>query len=155
MPTDLMAQELARRLAARTTRRSALGRISQFVLSLIGVNIVMLGPVNRANAAPNKWCGLYGIPCPNCSGGSETECPSGCTLGDVYWDWCCDDGTGPPNWMMAYYDCCIVGSPPDCGPFDSGPHGDDCSDGGSLWCPGGSATFEYCCSIVINTQVPC
>jgi hypothetical protein len=51
MPTDLIAQEFARRLAAQTTRRSALGRISRFVLSLVGVTIVTLGPVRRAVGA--------------------------------------------------------------------------------------------------------
>ena len=156
MPTDLIAQDLAKRLAARTTRRSALGRISRFVLSLVGVNIVVLGPLNRASAAPPKWCGLYGIPCGNCSGGSDTSCPPGCDLGDGFWDWCCPDPNGFQNSVMHYYDCCKVGTPPNCGPFDSGAHGWDCSDG-AAWCRvySGGGVGEYCCSVIDNTSIPC
>lgn len=156
MPTDLIAQEFARRLAARTTRRSALGRISRFVLSLVGVSIVTLGPVRRAfGALDPKWCGLAGKPCSNCAAGSEFACPSGCSAGGESWTWCCPDPGGVQNSMMEYWDCCKVGDPPNCGMATVEPHGAECYTALEPWCPSGSGVFKYCCSIIVNTSIPC
>lgn len=131
---DEMVENMSRRVAGRTSRRSFIGKVGTAVL---GVGIVPLLPVDRRGrmsrahaATPGegtdpraKWepqdhdvqrcdywrhCSIDGNIC-DCSGGSLTSCPPGSKLSTASWVASCYNPTDGESYLIAYRDCCGVG----------------------------------------------
>ncbi len=128
---DNMVERMSRRVAGRTSRRGAIGRLGAV---LVGAAIVPLlpvdrrGRVSRANAATpaegsdprakfvpqdndvqscDYWrhCSIDGNIC-DCSGGSLTNCPPGTKLASASWVASCYNPTDGQSYLIAYRDCC-------------------------------------------------
>lgn len=113
---DLQMEQFARHVAQRTSRRSIISWVGRLIL---GGAVVPLLPWDRqeqtaeAAASCSSWhyCGLNGRPCASCSGGSDTQCPSGCTAGSS-WRYCCKACSTCCGCYVTYRDCC--GCTPSC-----------------------------------------
>ncbi|MDT1062517.1 methylamine dehydrogenase (amicyanin) small subunit [Paracoccus sp. CPCC 101403] len=128
---DNLVEKMSRRVAGRTSRRGAIGRLGTV---LMGAAIVPLlpvdrrGRVSRANAAGapegtdprakfvpqdndvqacDYWrhCSIDGNIC-DCSGGSLTNCPPGTKLASASWVASCYNPTDGQSYLIAYRDCC-------------------------------------------------
>lgn len=128
---DDMVEKVSRRVAGRTSRRGALGKLGTVML---GIGLVPLLPVDRrgrvsraAAATPEgdvdpraKWvpqdndiqscdywrhCSIDGNIC-DCSGGSLTNCPPGTELATASWVASCYNPTDGQSYLIAYRDCC-------------------------------------------------
>ncbi|MBI3468106.1 MAG: hypothetical protein HY000_34300 [Planctomycetes bacterium] len=152
---DAVFERIARRVAARSTRRSILGRASRFFLGVLGIELVapILRDGRRADALQPpgcnfwKYCGADGILCASCSGGSDSSCPSGCHSHNEVWFACCGKPMVGPV-LIAYLDCCTTGTPPSCS-LSCG--NDGCQVDPRVWCPAGE---NYCCSMALETIPP-
>lgn len=164
------AISLASRLSQTTTRRSFVGRVGKLTLAIVGIQVVVHGPVlrvpgpevNPAEAVGPcgdwRWCGLCGTRCnnPECNGGIEF-CPPGTKHNNQGWTRCCCE-TQPPNncRLMKYHDCCArsddgvnqVCSATAC---DS-TNGGWCGSWISTWCmPNVTPPYnDYFCSLAID-----
>ena len=78
--------------------------------------VVVLDPkiVLALSCSDWQYCGIHGYPCASCSGGSDTQCPSGCRS-QSSWTYCCTDGSTGCSYYITYTDCC--GCSPSCGTF--------------------------------------
>lgn len=150
-----------RGLAARTTRRSVLGRLSTAVLSLLGVHVVSITPragsASATEALTVGWelCGIYGKLCEECIYAPDNCCPveHGCAEGTSFWSACCEED-GLDGWIIEYWDCCAPEEPlgPD-GPWDCGEFIANNPDPQPAWCQPGDD--YYCCTVVKTTQQSC
>ncbi len=104
-------------IAARSSRRSFLGRVAAVLVGELGL---VLLPVDRRayatglsniNCTSPLWCGMSGYPCSTCTGGSTNACPSGSQMGISSWTACCP-GFGSGYRCVTYCDCCSTTSPP-------------------------------------------
>ncbi len=121
---DDTLEDLTRRLARRTSRRSLLGRAAAL---LAGTAALPLLPVARASGesarvpSPTEsldgpagdpksceyWrhCGIDGSACA-CCGGSATACPPGTEMAPVTWIGTCRNPDDGKDYIISYNDCC-------------------------------------------------
>jgi methylamine dehydrogenase light chain len=147
---DGYVERLSRAFAQRTgTRQGFLALMSKTLLGLVGISSLSpLLPVDRrvpqADPSCSAWqyCNIYGIPCANCPGGSDTSCPSGCTQSSSYWVGCCYNPSIGCYRYIHYYDCCC----------SSSCSAQFCSNGGyeQAWCSPG-----YTCTLALNNIGNC
>lgn len=167
---DKFGENVARRLASTTSRRSLLSRLGTL---LVAAPLFPLLPVQRARGADqvkaketdfsraaqttddtacNYWryCGSDGYMCSCCGGGVNT-CPPGSQASPTSWIGTCinpDDGRA---YLISYRDCCGVGACNEC--FCEGtdrampiyrPQGNN----HIVWCFG-TSSMEYHCSMAV------
>lgn len=151
---DRLAQSTLKSIAARSTRRSALGKLAKATFGLLGIKLVSLGPMNRifaqAGGTP-QYCGLYGWPCSQCPEGSDDQCPvdaHGCIAGGSSWIACCHFEDDIFLWVD-YADCCTTGPTPTCGTKIE--NGTDCDPNKVAWCNEGN----YCCTTILIIPLSC
>src|ERR1700676_757077 len=93
---DRAFEKSSEAIGARITRRSMLGKAAGYVLAVLGIELVAPEIVDRRayraqGEVPNpcpRWqdCGAQGTLCAGCpGGGSDSGCPTGCTVGNSYW----------------------------------------------------------------------
>lgn len=123
---DRLAEDAARRLARRLSRRSLLGRLGAV---LAGGAALPLLPVARVSAAEEgtkaptppegiagaegdpescqywRHCAIDGFLCA-CCGGSHTACPPGTTMSPVTWIGTCRNPADGKQYVISYNDCC-------------------------------------------------
>lgn len=110
--------------AQRISRRGLLARFGRLMLTVLGVSVVPLLPVDRivpeayAAVPCTDWrlCGLWGRTCDNCPGGSLFTCPGGFVEG-FSWMYCgCTNPSNGSRHKFEYVDCCVPkgGTPPTC-----------------------------------------
>ena len=115
---DKLIENLSRKVAARTSRRSVLSLLAR---ALLGSAMFPLLPVRRltgtANAAESgkdkevlgcdywRYCGFDGNLC-GCCGGSHTECPAGTIMSPTSWVGTCQDPNDGKEYIIGYRDCC-------------------------------------------------
>ncbi|MBI1905520.1 MAG: amine dehydrogenase [Rhodocyclales bacterium] len=119
---DKLFERSARRVAQRTSRRSALIRIGKL---LVGSALVLpVLPIDRvakfAEAADAKakagdgdptqcdywrYCAFDGYLC-SCCGGSAHTCPPGTEPSAVAWIGTCRNPTDGKSYLISYNDCC-------------------------------------------------
>jgi methylamine dehydrogenase light chain len=153
-PSDRLAEQLSRRLAVGSTRRSLLGRASALLLGAIGVKLVPVVPViDRAALAKTaaaamcsdwQYCGISGSPCTLCNNGNDTTCPTGTSQGSGSWQQCCTNPQGK-SIEITYWDCCINGA-------DVCPNSTVCKGANkcptiAVWCNQG---WTYSCSQAVQ-----
>lgn len=136
---DDMVEKLSRRVAGRTSRRGAIGRLGAIMAGGALVPLLPVdrrGRVSRAHAADapegvnprDKWqphdddiqscdywrhCSIDGNIC-DCSGGSLTNCPPGTKLATASWVASCYNPTDGESYLIAYRDCCGANMPGRC-----------------------------------------
>jgi methylamine dehydrogenase light chain len=166
---DRLGEDLIRRLAGHTSRRSLLNKLG---LALVAAPVFPLLPVSRANAANaarapeamtrfareaqaiddtqcNYWryCAIDGFLCTCCGGGVHT-CPAGTEPSPVSWVGTCINPTNNKAYLIAYRDCC---GKTQCGQCvcDNNDRATQVyqpqTDNNIVWCFGTSNT-EYHCS---------
>ena len=119
---DAFAENSARALARRTSRRSVLAGLGAF---LLGAAAVPLLPVARgADTKPGgaarpgrrdpgdpsscdywRHCAIDGFLC-GCCGGSQTMCPPGTDMSPVTWIGTCHNPSDGKDYVISYNDCC-------------------------------------------------
>lgn len=157
-------------LAARTSRRSFLGR---FGVMLAGMGTLPVLPMARASAQtpfppPStlppvngvadiqemgdvkscdywRYCALSGSLC-SCCGGTLTRCPPGAETASVAWVGSCHNPTDGRDYLISYNDCCGKGS---CGCGCSRSEGDrpvyfPSKANNILWCFGSNSHAYHC-----------
>ncbi len=119
---DRLFEGSTRRMAAVTSRRTALARIGSWVVA--GSALPLLLPIDRvagrADAAeagrpgdpgdPSKcdywrYCSIDGFLC-TCCGGSINTCPPGAEVSLVTWVGTCHNPADDKDYIVAYNDCC-------------------------------------------------
>ncbi|MGQ9425435.1 methylamine dehydrogenase light chain [Gilvimarinus sp. F26214L] len=161
-------------LAARTSRRSFLGRFGSV---LAGVAAFPLLPVARdaaaqSNTGPDldpvdgvddllemgdpqsceywRYCGFSGQMC-SCCGGSLTRCPPGSQTATVAWIGTCHNPTDGRDYLISYNDCCGKSS---CGDCRCSRHEGDrpvyfpSKSNSILWCFG-TQSHAYHCTLAL------
>jgi hypothetical protein len=107
--------------AQRIPRRSMLARVSKFTLTLLGVSVVPLLPLDRVvrsveaqGSGCGIWqlCGIWGRRCNTCAcdAGTAQSCPK-CTYQGTAWRTCCPVRTSSgaltgERRYVDYIDCC-------------------------------------------------
>jgi methylamine dehydrogenase light chain len=114
---DVFAEDSARALARRTSRRSVVARLCTL---LVGVASIPLLPVARgadskpsAGADPGdplscdywRHCAIDGFIC-GCCGGTRTTCPPGTDMSPVTWIGTCHNPGDGKDYVISYNDCC-------------------------------------------------
>jgi methylamine dehydrogenase light chain len=121
---DALAEDGARRLARRTSRRSLLASLGSL---FVGASILPLLPVARGaapksdvGAAPQNqpkgiddpssceyWrhCAIDGYLC-GCCGGSDSSCPPGTQMSPITWVGTCHNPGDGRDYVISYNDCC-------------------------------------------------
>ncbi len=148
---DALAENSARALARRTTRRSVLGGLGSL---LLGAGAVPLLPVargaevKRAGAPPKphaddpsscdywRHCAIDGYLC-SCCGGSQSMCPPGTDMSPVTWIGTCHNPGDGKDYVISYNDCCGKSSCGRC--FCNRNEGDS-----TLFQPGRSNDYNWC-----------
>ncbi|HTW35313.1 MAG TPA: methylamine dehydrogenase light chain [Rhizomicrobium sp.] len=167
---DRINEQLTRRLARGTSRRSLLARLSALALA---APVFPLLPVARAAAAgtggditklsdfernaqtkdPAKctyWrhCALDGIMCGCCGGGPHT-CPAGAEPSPIAWIGTCRNPDDGRSYVIAYRDCCgktpCAASDCDCNTSDRDlPVYRPSNSNDILWCFGKASATYHC-----------
>lgn len=150
---DEACEQIARALAARSTRRSWLGRAAKLVLGALGIELALPAiPVDAQPADPlaPEWqkCGAYGYLCgSDCGTGDDYSCPGGCLPGS-FWHACCPRPAGGAV-EINYYDCFLQpnGKLPNCTSKTERDKAASCNVPlkrvyRDFW------TGEYCCSFI-------
>ncbi len=148
---DAFAENSARALARRTSRRSVLGGLGSL---LLGAATVPLLPVargaeaKRPAAAPNphwddpascdywRHCAIDGFIC-SCCGGSQSMCPPGTDMSPVTWIGTCHNPGDGKDYVVSYNDCCGKSSCGRC--FCNRNEGDT-----PMFQPGHSNDYNWC-----------
>lgn len=167
---DSVTTGAIRFLAARTSRRSFLGKFGIF---MAGMGAIPVLPMARASAqtpfpppetpAPVngvddieemgdvlncdywRYCAFSGSLC-SCCGGTMTTCPPGSETATVAWVGSCHNPTDGRDYLISYNDCCGKGS---CGCGCSRSEGDrpvyfPSKSNNILWCFGTNSHAYHC-----------
>jgi len=159
---DAFAENSARAMARRTTRRGILGGLGGF---LVGAAALPLLPVARgAESAGSSqstdpgdpstceyWrhCAIDGYLC-SCCGGSQSQCPPGTDMSPITWIGTCHNPGDGKDYAISYNDCCGKASCGRC--FCNRNEGDtplyrSGQSNDFNWCSGDStANIPYHCS---------
>jgi methylamine dehydrogenase light chain len=166
---DRLGEDLTRRLAGYTSRRSLLNKLG---LVLVAAPVFPLLPVSRANAAKadrspeavthfardaqatddtkcNYWryCAIDGFLCTCCGGGVHT-CPAGSEPSPVSWVGTCVNPEDKRVYLIAYRDCCGKAQCGQC-VCDNNDRATQVyqpqTDNNIIWCFG-TSNAEYHCS---------
>jgi methylamine dehydrogenase light chain len=162
-----MSERITRRLAGYSSRR---GFVSKLGAALAAAPLLPLLPVARATAASDpgktdfdrgaqstdanictywKYCGLDGVLCSCCGGGSHT-CPPGSEPSPISWIGTCLNPDDNRSYVIAYRDCCGKAA---CGAGKSCRcDGDDRElpsyraqlNNNIIWCFGNAAATYHC-----------
>jgi len=158
---DVFAENSARTLARRTSRRNVLAGLGTF---LLGATTIPLLPVARGAETPPKggaagaaapgtgasgadpgdpsscdyWrhCALDGFMC-SCCGGSQSVCPPGTDMSPVTWIGTCHNPGDGKDYVISYNDCCGKSA---CGRCFCNRNERD----SSLFQPGRSNDYNWC-----------
>jgi methylamine dehydrogenase light chain len=141
---DVLAENSARALARRASRRSVLAGLGSF---LLGTGAIPLLPVARgAESKPDSgdplscdyWrhCAIDGFLC-GCCGGSQSMCPPGTDMSPVTWIGTCHNPSDGKDYVISYNDCCGKSACGRC--FCNRNEGDT-----SLFQPGQSNDYNWC-----------
>jgi methylamine dehydrogenase light chain len=157
---DTLAEESARALARRSSRRSLLGSLGTL---LVGAAALPLLPVARGAesqpapggkpaagtpaGAPEGWddptscnywrhCAIDGFLCA-CCGGTQTTCPPGTDMSAVTWIGTCHNPADGRDYVISYNDCCGKGG---CGRCTCNRNERDTA----LYQPGQSNDYNWC-----------
>lgn len=157
---DTLAEESARALARRSSRRSLLGSLGTL---LVGAAALPLLPVARGAepqpapggkpaastpaGAPEGWddptscnywrhCAIDGFLCA-CCGGTPTTCPPGTDMSAVTWIGTCHNPADGRDYVISYNDCCGKGG---CGRCTCNRNERDTA----LYQPGQSNDYNWC-----------
>ena len=123
---DDFFERQARAVAQKTSRRSALLRISRalvgtaFILPVLpfsrtaqahggGDAQAKLDPMDDTHCEYWRYCALDGFLC-TCCGGSVTQCPAGSTPSSVTWIGTCHNPDDGRDYIVSYNDCCGIAS---------------------------------------------
>ena len=136
---DSVTTGAIRFLAARTSRRSFLGRFGVFIAGMGAIPLLPMsrasaqtpsqtpfppppGPVEGVNGVEDieemgdvkscdywRYCAFSGSLC-SCCGGTLTSCPPGAETASVAWIGSCHNPTDGRNYLISYNDCCGKGS---------------------------------------------
>ncbi|HUX72481.1 MAG TPA: methylamine dehydrogenase light chain [Steroidobacteraceae bacterium] len=161
---DAFAENSARALARRSSRRSVLGGLGSLLLGAAAVPLLPVArgaEVKRAGAASNphwndpsscdywRHCAIDGYIC-SCCGGSQSMCPPGTDMSPVTWIGTCHNPGDGKDYVVSYNDCCGKSSCGRCfcnrnegdSPMFQPGHSNDYN-----WCSGNSkANIPYHCS---------
>lgn len=162
---DRMFETSSRSLAARTSRRSFLGKLGG---AMLGATLLPLLPVARfgeAEAAEDKkdrpdwnnpkscdywaYCSIGGGLCA-CCGGTSDKCPPGTSASAIAWVGTCRNPGDGKSYVMSYHDCCGT-----TGCYECACHREEGSTARYRlqrspyvnWCYGGSEPTGYNCTI--------
>lgn len=119
---DKFSESQARKLAQRTSRRSALTRISRalvstaFILPVLpfdrSANATGVGKARKGASSDDptaceywRYCAIDGYLC-SCCGGSLTQCPPGTDASKVSWIGTCHNPKDGKDYLVSYNDCC-------------------------------------------------
>jgi methylamine dehydrogenase light chain len=122
---DTIAEESARALARRSSRRSLLGGLGALLVGAAALPLLPVArgaepgpaPGNKSGAKPpagwddptscNYWrhCGVDGFLCA-CCGGTQTACPPGTDMSAVTWIGTCHNPADGRDYVISYNDCC-------------------------------------------------
>jgi methylamine dehydrogenase light chain len=148
---DMFAENSARELARRSSRRSVIAGLGSL---LLGTAAVPLLPVARgadtqpkgdaANADPGdpgscdywRHCAIDGFAC-SCCGGSQSMCPPGTDMSAVTWIGTCHNPSDGLEYVISYNDCCGKSACGRC--FCNRNEGDS-----PLFQPGKSNDYNWC-----------
>jgi methylamine dehydrogenase light chain len=145
---DSLAENSARGLARRTSRRSMLAQLGSF---LFGAATVPLLPVARGADKKNtsaadpgdplsceywRHCAIDGFIC-GCCGGTTSTCPPGTDMSPVTWIGTCHNPGDGRDYVISYNDCCGKASCGRC--FCNRNEGDK-----PLYQPGQSNDYNWC-----------
>jgi len=156
---DDVTERLTRGLAAGVSRRSAITRISRWIL---GAGMLPVLPVERSARADEsadpatscdywKFCSVDGFLC-SCCGGSSHQCPAGTEVSTVSWIGTCHNPNDGKQYIVSYNDCCgksscgrcmcnnNVGERPG---YTLGLHND------VNWCMGNKSTVYHCTTSIV------
>lgn len=146
-------------LAARTSRRSFIGKLGVF---LAGMGTLPMLPVIREAQAQSmdsiadmgntetceywRYCAMSGSLC-TCCGGSVTQCPPGAETATVAWVGTCQNPADGQDYLISYNDCCGKSSCGRCGCHRS--EGDrpvyfPSKANSILWCFGSTSHAYHC-----------
>jgi len=124
---DTFIERQTRRVAQKTSRRSALLRISRalvgsaFILPVLpfarvaqaqhggGTSDGKFDPLDETRCEYWRHCSLDGFLC-SCCGGSITSCPPGTESSSVTWIGTCHNPEDGRDYIVSYNDCCGVAS---------------------------------------------
>lgn len=116
---DNLAEQTARFLAQGASRRGVLAWLGKALFATVaGIVLAPILPLDRrvseaaCSTCPSwQYCGMHGVPCANCSGGSDSQCACG-NKGNA-WTYCCPAcSSGCCSCYVTYQDCC--GCAPSC-----------------------------------------
>jgi methylamine dehydrogenase light chain len=162
--------------AQRVTRRSMLGRISKFTLTVMGVSVVPLLPLDRVvrsveaqGSGCQIWqlCGIWGRRCHTCacSSGTNQSCPK-CTWQGGSWSSCCPVRTSGGTLTgerrtVQYIDCCGQQGSTSCNGDASTCHAAETCHGNDMdppqsqqnWCGGTGGNVYRCTHFIVHN--PC
>jgi methylamine dehydrogenase light chain len=149
---DAFAENSARAIARRSSRRSVLAGLGSL---LLGAGAVPLLPVARGAATAPKgggaaaadpgdpsscdyWrhCAIDGFLC-SCCGGSQSTCPPGTDMSPVTWIGTCHNPSDGQDYVISYNDCCGKSS---CGRCFCNRNERD----STLFQPGRSNDYNWC-----------
>ena len=165
---DVLAENTARTIARRTSRRSVIAGLGSL---LLGAGTVPLLPVARgadtkpAGAAPGtgapnadpgdpasceywRHCAVDGFLC-GCCGGSQSVCPPGTDMSPVTWIGTCHNPGDGKDYVISYNDCC---GKSECGRCLCNRNEDDkplympFKSNDYNWCAGSKVGISYHCS---------
>lgn len=118
---DNLGEQISRRLAHRSSRRSVLATLGKSLVATAGVLPVL--PVARAaNRSPGldisevsdeemnscdywRHCAVDGFLC-SCCGGTANTCPPGTTPSPISWVGTCHNPHDGKDYLVSYHDCC-------------------------------------------------
>jgi hypothetical protein len=142
---DAAVTKILTAFGQRGPRRRFLEKLGKYMLTVLGIGIIELLPIDRAygqtcNCNDPIYCGMMGQYCTACPGGTCQECPTGSETTTANWMKCCG------GHCYTYTDCCFA-TPPACCNQGGSCH----SEGGQAWCNEGTS---YCCTVSVR-GAPC
>lgn len=159
---DQLFESSTRDLAARTSRRSFLARMSMAVTGGMALPLLPVarggGQAHAASVKPSAdwddpkkcdywaYCGVDGWLC-SCCGGSSTSCPPGSQPSPIAWVGTCKNPGDGKLYVVSYNDCCGMSGCEEC--FCNRNEGDlpryrPQRANSITWCYGGVSSTYHC-----------